>query len=86
MANENGIMVNEVNFINTSAVTLATGKVNVNDNKVTVFDTNNKSSLDINKKKDCLLNADYINFIANTMKLNGKINSEEKKTQTLMLY
>lgn len=41
-------MVNEVNFINTSAVTLATGKVNVNDNKV-VFDTNNKSSLDINE-------------------------------------
>lgn len=78
VANENGIQVNGAQFINTSAVTLSTGKVSVNQNKITMDTTKNSSKIGV-AEKGLATDSDYLNFISKSMEINGKINSEENK-------
>lgn len=77
VANENGIQVNGAEFINTSGVTLSTGKVSVNEDKISLDTSGKNSSIQVGEK-GLKADSDYLNFIAKTMEINGKINSAEK--------
>lgn len=76
IANENGINVNGAKFINTSALTLSTGKVQL-DNKKIYFDTSKNNSAVSIKEKGLQTDSGYLNVISRRAEINGKINSAE---------
>lgn len=78
VANENGIQVNGARFINTSAVTLSTGKVSVNQDKITMDTAGTSSKIKV-AEKGLATDSDYLNFISKSMEINGKVNSKENQ-------
>lgn len=76
VANENGINVNGAKFINTSAVTLSTGKVSV-DNKKINFDTSKNNSGVRIEEKGLTTDSEYLNIMAKKIEVNGDINSAD---------
>lgn len=82
VANENGIQVNGAQFINTSAVTLSTGKVSVNQDKLTLDTSGNSSKISVGEK-GMNTNAEYLNFITKTMEINGQVNAKENQNTNI---
>lgn len=76
VANENGINVNGAKFINTSAVTLSTGRVSVDKKKVRL-DTSSNNSAVIVGEKGLTTDSKYLNIAAGRAEINGNINSAD---------
>ena len=76
IANENGIYTNGANFINTSAVTLSTGTVLVNGDKLTLDVSKSDARIEV-QEKGLKTDGDYLNLISRAMEINGNINSAD---------
>ncbi|RXZ69519.1 filamentous hemagglutinin N-terminal domain-containing protein [Fusobacterium necrophorum] len=78
IANENGINVNGARFINTSALTLSTGKVSL-DNKKIFFNTATNNAKMAIKERGMETDSAYLNILSRRTELDGAINSEHNE-------
>ncbi|MCI7342396.1 MAG: filamentous hemagglutinin N-terminal domain-containing protein [Fusobacterium necrophorum] len=78
IANENGINVNGARFINTSALTLSTGKVSVDNKKISFNTAANNARMAV-KETGMKTDSDYLNILSRRVELDGAINSEDNK-------
>ena len=78
IANENGINVNGARFINTSALTLSTGKVSVDNKKISFNTATNNAKIAV-KETGMKTDSDYLNILSRRGELDGAINSEHNK-------
>ncbi|STO31330.1 Filamentous hemagglutinin [Fusobacterium necrogenes] len=73
LANENGITVNGAGFINTSGVTLTTGKVNNNNGNLSVDVTKGNVVIEGSGVE---VSGNYFNIISQTIELFGQVSSK----------
>ena len=77
LANENGITVNGGGFINTSGVTLTTGKPNVNGSNIDLAVDKGKVTIESGGVGTA---GDYFNIVAKTIELKGQVAAFEGAT------
>ena len=82
IANENGININGAKFINTSAVTLSTGKVSVNNKKISFNTATNNSKVAI-EEKGLSTDSNNLDILSRRAEINGAINSESNKNTNI---